>query len=87
MSNLQRRTDVFLLRLGRCDAVSDATRVVIAVVDGHVTEFGEEVIEDHLCAKDVLTEPHHAASRDRGKSCKAQVLNLEHDTHLQDETT
>ena len=66
--------------------MSDTTRVVIAVVDGHVTEFGEEVVEDHLSAKDVLTEPHHAASRDRCESCEAQVLNLEHDTHLQDAT-
>ena len=67
--------------------MSDATRVVIAVVDGHVTEFGEEVVEDHLSAEDVLAEPNHAASRDGGESGEAQILNLEHDANLQDSTT
>ena len=59
--------------------------MILCIVNGHLSQFSEEVIEYHVQTEYILTEPDHPTSTDCGQSSVLEVLYLKHYTDLQGE--
>ena len=60
-----------------------AMSFILSLVQWDAAYASQEVVEDHVGAEDILTEPDHTTARHSGQSGILQVLYLKHYTHLE----